>query len=591
MLRGALSPQRRVSDLNRLAAEPLDVLVVGGGITGAGAALDAATRGLRVGIVEAQDWGSGTSSRSSKLIHGGLRYLEMLDFHLVHEALKERGLLLQKVAPHLVRPVPILYPLRNPLVERAYVGAGIALYDALGWSTGTSRGLPLHRHLSRRKALALAPGLRRDSLAGAIEYYDAQVDDARYVVETVRTAASFGALALNRVEAVGFLDEAGRVAGARLRDVEQGDDLEVRAAATVLATGPWTEDTEALVGRQRAVRVRPSKGVHLMVPKDRIEASVALVIRTERSVLFVLPWGAHWLIGTTDTDWDHDKARPITTAADVEYLLSHVNEVLSRPLVATDVEAVFAGLRPLVAGVGVVRGPGEKGAARIDRMAHDEAATTKVSREHAVARPKPGLVVVSGGKYTTYRVMAADAIDAAVADAGLAVGASITERVPLLGAEGYEARRNQLAMLAADHGLPVESVSRLFDRYGTLVDEVLALVDEDSSLATALDDADSGYIEAEVVHAVACEGARHLEDVLLRRTRIGVEDPDAAMRAAPLVAARMSRLLGWDADMVEREIDEYRRTAALEHDASHRPADDDEAARWVKESPSRLPLP
>lgn len=586
----ALSPAQRTEDLRRLGADHFDLLVVGGGVTGAGAALDAATRGLRVAVVEAQDWGSGTSSRSSKLVHGGLRYLEMLDFHLVHQALVERGLLLGVVAPHLVRPVPILYPLRTPVVERAYVGAGIALYDALGWSTGTSRGLPLHRHLSRRRALALAPGLRRDSLAGAIEYFDAQVDDARFVAEVVRTAASYGAVAVNRVAMVDARRRGDRVAGALVRDVETGTQTEVSAAVTLVATGPWTEDTESLAGRGRAVKVRPSKGVHLVVGRDKIDSTVALVVRTEKSVLFVLPWGGRWLIGTTDTDWDHEKARPVTTAADVDYLLDHVNRVLEHPLTPDDVETTFAGLRPLVAGIGVVRGPGEQGAERLDRMDNEEPSTTKVSREHAVARPTPGLVVVSGGKFTTYRVMAADAVDAAVHDLQLTGLPSITGHVPLVGAEQYAARRNQREVLASRHRVRIEAVDRLLDRYGGLVDEVVALIDSDPTLAEEVPDG-AGCLAAEVVYAVTHEGARHLDDVLLRRTRIGIETADAGLSASKAVADLIGPLLGWDGAAATAEVDAYRRTAELEYTGGNRPADDAEAARRTAGTPPPFELP
>ena len=361
---GQLSPARRRHDIARIGAGQLDVLVVGGGINGAGTALDAVTRGLSVGLVEAQDWASGTSSRSSKLIHGGLRYLEMLDFRLVQEGLRERALLLQRLAPHLVHPVPILWPLHRPVVERAYVGAGIALYDLLGLSTGTGRGLPLHRHLSKRATLALAPGLRPDGLRGAILYYDAQVDDARYVVDVVRTAAASGAAVANRMAAVGFLREGDRVVGAVLRDEESGAEFEARARSTVIATGAWTEETESLAGRQRAVEVRPSKGVHMVVRREKLALSTGLITRTAQSVLFVLPWGEHWLVGTTDTDWEYSKSRPLATVEDVDYLLAQVNTVAAKPLGRADVEAVFAGLRPLVAGAGVVRGPGERAGAR-----------------------------------------------------------------------------------------------------------------------------------------------------------------------------------------------------------------------------------
>jgi glycerol-3-phosphate dehydrogenase len=590
MTRTTLSPERRTEDLRRLTEESFDVLVVGGGVTGAGVALDAATRGMRVAIVEAQDWGAGTSSRSSKLIHGGLRYLQMLDFHLVRQALRERSLLLRTVAPHLVRPVPIVYPLRQPVVERAYVGAGIALYDALAWSTGTSRGLPWHRHLSRAQALAAAPGLRRDSLVGAIEYFDAQVDDARFVTELVRTAVGFGSVAVNRVAMVGALQDGTRVTGARVTDNETGEEIRVQSAVTILATGPWTEDTEAIAGRPRAVNVRPSKGVHLVVGRDKIDASVALVVRTERSMLFVLPWGDHWLIGTTDTDWEHDKAVPVTTAADVDYLLAHVNEVLARPLSSADVEATFGGLRPLVGGVGVVRGPGEQGAVRLDRLSRGQPSTTRISREHAVARPSPGLVVVSGGKFTTYRVMAADAVDAALASGGLSAGPCITSRVRLVGAEGYEVWRAQAGALAEKHLVPSATVVRLLERYGGRALDLLDAIDTHRHLAEPIPDG-AGYLAAEAAYAVTHEGARHLDDVLLRRTRIGIETSDGGQAAAKLVAEVVAPLLGWDDGVVDEELEAYRRIAQLEYVAGDRPADDEAAARRAAALGPRLPLP
>ncbi len=495
-----LSPQRRPADIGRLAGRPLDVLVVGGGVTGAGAALDAASRGLSVGLLEAQDWAAGTSSRSSKLVHGGLRYLQMLDFRLVREALRERSLLLQHLAPHLVRPVPVLYPLRRPFLERPYVGAGVALYDVLGLSMGNGRGLPLHRHLSKRRALCSAPGLDPRALCGAVLYYDAQVDDARYVVELVRTAVSYGAVALNRAEVVGFRHDDGRVVGVTFRDGETGCTHDVQARVTILATGAWTEETEALAGVERAVRIRPSKGAHILVTRDKLAVTTGLILRTDRSVLFVLPWGEHWLIGTTDTDWSFGKARPLATVADVDYLLSELNKVVVRPLGRGDVEAVFAGLRPLVAGSGVVRGPGEGRAG-----GGGQAATTKVSREHAVSRPGAGLVVVSGGKYTTYRVMAADAVDAAVAEARFEVPASGTADVPLLGAGAFGEGWDQRHRLADDHAISVEHAEHLLHRYGGLTPEVIGPAASRPALSEPVPGA-AVYLKAEVEYAVTHEG-------------------------------------------------------------------------------------
>ncbi|WP_030813770.1 glycerol-3-phosphate dehydrogenase/oxidase [Streptomyces sp. NRRL S-337] len=547
-----LGPAQRAEALARMAERELDVLVVGGGVVGAGTALDAATRGLDTGLVESRDWASGTSSRSSKLIHGGLRYLEMLDFALVREALKERGLLLERLAPHLVKPVPFLYPLQHKFWERWYAGSGVALYDGMSVSSGHGRGLPVHRHLSLKKALRVAPCLKKDALVGALQYYDAQMDDARYVATLVRTAAAYGAHAANRARVVGFLREGERVVGARVQDVEGGREYEVRARQIVNATGVWTDDTQALIGERGQFHVRASKGIHLVVPKDRIHSTTGLILRTEKSVLFVIPWGRHWIVGTTDTDWDLDKAHPAASSADIDYLLEHVNAVLATPLTRDDVEGVYAGLRPLLAG--------------------ESDATSKLSREHTVAHPVPGLVVVAGGKYTTYRVMAKDAVDAAVHGLDQRVAECVTEEVPLAGAEGYKALWNARARIAARTGLHVARIEHLLNRYGALTEELLELVVGDPSLGEPLTGADD-YLRAEAVYACTHEGARHLDDVLTRRTRISIETFDRGTRCAREVAELMAPALGWDDDQVEKEITHYRKRVEAERESQRQPDD------------------
>jgi glycerol-3-phosphate dehydrogenase len=509
----------------------------------------------------------------------------MLDFRLVREALRERSLLLQHLAPHLVRPVPVLYPLRRPFLERPYVGAGVALYDILGLSMGNGRGLPLHRHLSKRGALSSAPGLDPRALSGAVLYYDAQVDDARYVLELVRTAVSYGAVALSRAEVVGFRRDNDRVVGVTLRDAETGGTHDVQARVTVLATGAWTEETEALAGVERAVRIRPSKGAHILVKRDKLAVTTGLILRTDRSVLFVLPWGEHWLIGTTDTDWSYSKARPLATVADVDYLLAELNKVVVRPLGRGDVEAVFAGLRPLVAGAGVVRGPGEGQAGRGRR-----AATTKVSREHAVSRPAAGLVVVSGGKYTTYRVMAADAVDAAVAEAQFQVPASGTAEVPLLGAGAFREMWDGRHRLADDHSISVEQAEHLLHRYGGLAPEVIGPAASRPALSEPVPGA-ALYLKAEVEYAVTHEGALHLEDILVRRTRIAMETPRGGMASADAVAGIMASLLGWDEAKQAAEVADYSRQAQLVSQSASTANDDSEAARLAGAVPTLLPLP
>ncbi|MFG2285784.1 glycerol-3-phosphate dehydrogenase/oxidase [Streptomyces sp. NPDC048595] len=552
MKTATLGPAQRAEALARMAERELDILVVGGGVVGAGTALDAATRGLSTGLVEARDWASGTSSRSSKLIHGGLRYLEMLDFALVREALKERGLLLERLAPHLVKPVPFLYPLQHKGWERWYAGSGVALYDGMSVSSGHGRGLPVHRHLSHKRALRVAPCLKKDALVGALQYYDAQMDDARYVATIVRTAAAYGAHVANRARVVGFLREGERVVGARVQDVEGGGDYAIRARQIVNATGVWTDDTQALIGERGQFHVRASKGIHLVVPKDRIHSTTGLILRTEKSVLFVIPWGRHWIVGTTDTDWDLDKAHPAASSADIDYLLEHVNEVLATPLTRDDVEGVYAGLRPLLAG--------------------ESDATSKLSREHTVAHPVPGLVVVAGGKYTTYRVMAKDAVDEAVHALDQRVAECVTEDVPLVGAEGYKALWNARARTAARTGLHVARIEHLLNRYGSLTEELLELVVADPSLGEPLAAADD-YLRAEVVYACTHEGARHLDDVLTRRTRISIETFDRGTRSAREVAELMAPALGWDGDQVEKEIAHYQKRVEAERESQRQPDD------------------
>ena len=552
----ALSPAQREAALHALESTELDVLVIGAGVVGSGAALDAATRGLVVGLVEARDFASGTSSRSSKLVHGGLRYLEMLDFALVAEALQERGLLISKLAPHLVRPVPFVYPLHGRVWERAYAGAGVALYDTLGLLSGNARGVPRHRHLTRRQALRIVPGLRKDSLVGALQYYDAQVDDARHTMFLARTAAAYGAHVASRARVVDLLREGQRVCGAVVQDLESGRTFRVLARQVVNSTGVWTDDTQALAGERGQFHVRASKGIHLVVPRDRIRSESGLILRTEKSVLFVIPWGRHWIVGTTDTDWALDKAHPAASSSDIDYLLDHVNQVLAIPLTRGDVEGVYAGLRPLLEG--------------------ETEATSKLSREHAVAHTVPGLVVVAGGKYTTYRVMAKDAVDEAVHGLETAmdrrVPGSVTRDVPLLGAEGYAALWNQRHLIALRSGLHPVRIEHLLQRYGTLVDELLALVAQRPELGEPLAGTED-YLRAEVVYAVTHEGARHLDDVLTRRTRISIETFHRGTSSAEETARLMGGALGWSDEQREREVEHYLQRVAAERESQEMPDD------------------
>ncbi|MST33586.1 FAD-dependent oxidoreductase, partial [Acidimicrobiaceae bacterium USS-CC1] len=378
-----------------------------------------------------------------------------------------------------------------------------------------------------------------------------------------------GALAANRAQVVGLTRLGERVTGAVVRDLESGEELVVRARRVVNATGVWTDDTQRLATDRGAVRVRASKGVHLVVPRDRIRSEVGLILRTETSVLFVIPWGRHWLIGTTDTDWDLDRAHPAASAADIDYLLEHLNAVLQTPVTRDDIEGVYAGLRPLLDG--------------------ESEATSRLSREHTVVTPVPGLVVVAGGKYTTYRVMARDAVDAAVHGLPAAVPASCTDQLPLAGAEGWPAVRNSAPRLAAESGLHPDRIEHLLGRYGALVQDLLELVAADPSLAEPLpgEGADD-YLGAEVVYAVAAEGARHVEDVLARRTRISFEAFDRGVFAAERVARLMAPLLGWDAEREAGEVAHYRARVAAER-RSQQAADDRTADATRLGAPDVIP--
>ncbi len=554
-----IGPHEREQALRNMREKELDVLVIGGGIVGTGSALDAVTRGLRVGMLEARDWASGTSSRSSKLVHGGIRYLEQLDFRLVREALIERGLLLQRIAPHLVKPVRFLYPLTKPIFERFYIGAGMTLYDLFSYTGLRPPGVPHHRHLTKRQLLRAVPSLHPDAFTGGLTYWDAQVDDARYVANLARTASFYGAHVASRVQVEGFVKVGQRVVGVKAHDLETDEHFEILAKQVVNATGVWTDETQAMVGERGQFKVRASKGIHLVVPRDRFQSKLGLLLRTEKSVLFVIPWGRHWLIGTTDTEWHLDKAHPAATAADIDYLLEKVNEVLAVPLTRDDVEGVFAGLRPLLAGES------------------DE--TSKLSREHIVAHSVPGLVVVAGGKWTTYRIMAKDAIDEAVRALDGKISESVTENIGLLGAEGYEAAWNKRAKIAKAFGVHKVRVEHLLNRYGVMTDELLDLMRERPELVEPLPGADD-YIRAEVVYAATHEGALHLEDVLARRTRISIEAWDRGVSAAPVAARLMGEALGWDAARIDAEVANY--LARVEAERASQLEPDDSSADAVR---------
>ena len=544
MFSSELGPEQRDAAIESLATEEFDILVIGGGVTGAGAVLDAASRGLKVALVEARDIASGTSSRSSKLIHGGLRYLEQYDFKLVREALHERELMVSSLSPHLVKPVGFLYPLHEKLKDRTYVGAGLALYDVL---RGFQRALPWHKHISGKKIAEIAPSLRSDIVTGAVKYYDAQVDDARHTMTIVRTSRRHGATIATRVEVEDLIKDGKKVVGATVIDTETGKKFKVSAKAVVMCAGIWSDEMHERFGLKAGYGVTMSKGVHIVVPGDAIKSNTGIILKTAVSVLFLIPWGDKWIVGTTDTPYDGDRAHPYATSEDVQYILDQANKVLDPQLKREEIIGVYAGLRPLVANT--------KGSA-----------TTKLSREHTTDRSAPGFVSIAGGKYTTYRVMGKDAIDLAVTDLRRIVNSSCTEKLPLVGADGYYALTQQSAQIAAQYGIDEKSVNHLLNRYGSMISEVLELITEDKKLAKPLA-AGLPYLKAEIVYAASHEGAMSVDDVISRRTRLAFEAPQAGINLAEDIASLIAPVLGWGAKEKKASIAEYKDGVAAEVEA------------------------
>jgi glycerol-3-phosphate dehydrogenase len=528
----------RATALRRLADEHFDVLVVGGGITGAGVALDAASRGLRVALVERDDFASGTSSKSSKLVHGGLRYLQNGDVRLVYEALAERQRL-RKNAPHLVKVLPFLIPifskdgLINAKVARA-MGSAMWMYDL----TGGARIGKLHKRLKKPDVMRYMPTLPVDRLAGGYLYYDARADDARLTLTIARTAAvDFDAVIANRTSVVGFTkDGAGRVTGATVE--ADGTRFDVRAASVVNASGVWADEVRTLDEGVDPDSIRPAKGIHITVPWSKVQNTIAVVVpvpKDKRSV-FVVPWGDRTYIGTTDTDYDGSVDDPQCTAEDVQYLLKAINFSTTTGIGEGDVLGTWAGLRPLVKSAASGR-------------------TADLSRRHRVARSASGVVTITGGKLTTYREMAADTVDEVADVLGRKVGRSRTKHLPLLGADGYE---SVMASAASDPAL-----RHLADRYGDAARTVLTIAadvpDGREPLVPGLP-----YLRAEAIYAARHEMACTLDDVLSRRTRARLLARDASASVAADVAALIGPELGWDAAEQTRQAESYR--AAIDHE-------------------------
>jgi len=551
--------------LERLATEEFDLLVIGGGVTGAGVALDAAARGLRTALVERDDFASGTSSKSSKMVHGGLRYLQQKEFALVHENLAERHRLLRN-APHLVEPLTFLIPLfgKGGVVDQGIVktfSLALWLYDlAGGWKIGKRHG-----KVTAEEIYAHLPTLKHGRVVAGFLYYDARADDARLTLAIVRTAVlGHGAVAANYAPVTALIkDAAGRVCGARVTpvpapstsaplasaaatggaaDAPVGASIEIRAKAVVNATGVWADELRSLdVGGTRH-ELRPAKGIHVTVPRSKLPCDMAAVIPTgDRRNIFVVPWGDHTYLGTTDTDYAGPLDDPAVTEADIAYILGAINAVLTDPLGPDDVTATWAGLRPLLA-----KAPGHK--APSER-------TADLSRRHRVLVADDGLVTITGGKLTTYRKMAEDTLDAVGRVLGRKLAASPTRRLRLRGAEGAAALAKPGA--ARSLGTTDTLLEHLVHRYGGETPVLLGLIEDQPELAEPLVPG-LPYVKAEAVYALRYEMAQCLEDVLARRTRSLLLDAAASGDAAASVAAMAAGELGWDDDRTAGEVTRLR---------------------------------
>ena len=533
----------RAEALSALGREQFDLLVVGGGINGAGIARDATLRGLKVAVVEQGDFASGTSSRSSKLIHGGLRYLEQGDIKLVWESARERERL-RRLAPHLVRPMRFVYPLyRGSRMRPWMLNVGLWGYDLLAGIRTVKR----HRMLGPAAVHAVEPALRMDGLRGAGEYWDCWTNDARLVVETMLAAAQAGAVAISYVQLTGFLKDAGRIVGATLSDRVGGARIDCHARVVVNATGPWAGKTSELDGAG-GVRLRLTKGVHVIVPRARVgnEAALVLHARHDRRVMFVIPWGAHALIGTTDTDHPGGPdVPPRVEAEDIAYLLETVNYYLpAAGLRPADVVGAYAGLRPLIA-------PRET----------EALSPSAVSREEEIHTAASGLISMAGGKLTTFRLVSEEIVDQVVArlraDGDRRNFAPCrTAELPLPGGRVDPSILANQTISQNGHGVSAPVVEHLAARYGERLNDVLAHVAEDRSLGAPVLPGEPDA-RAEIAHAVEHEFALTLEDVLIRRTQLGLVDAEGSADAAGEVARVMAPRLGWDEETAHREAAEY----------------------------------
>jgi glycerol-3-phosphate dehydrogenase len=458
---------------------------------------------------------------------------------LVFGALRERDLTIKTLAPHLVGHEPFLYPLRHQW-EKPYVGSGVALYDAMATMGRRTGGAPHARYLGRRAVLREAPGLDPDVVIAGLQYPDGRMDDARHTLAVARTAAAYGAHVITRAPVTGISRAAdGRVTGLTAEDREGGGTFTVSAHVVVNAAGVWAAEVQRLAGAN-TFTVAPAKGVHLLVREEAFDSKTGILARAEDSVIILRKWYGHWLLGTTDTPYEGDPRNPTTEPEDIDYLLRNINKFLRRKIGPADLLGTYAGLRPLLAPAG----PGSA------------STTSALSRDHAVIEAPEGMVTIVGGKYTTYRIMARDAVDAAARPLGRTLPPTPTETLPLVGAVGWRVVANQLSRLSGEYGVPEPTLRRMLHRYGDELPDVLAPIKDQGSLRVPIAGT-AGYLPVEFLRAVTHEGALTLDDVLSRRTHVAIEDPDAGTRAADEVAGLVAPTLGWDETRQKEEVAAY----------------------------------
>ena len=541
------SARTRADDLLAAATTPVDVLVVGMGATGAGVALDAASRGLRVLVVDKGDLASGTSSKSSKLVHGGLRYLENYEFSLVREGVQERQLLM-RLAPHLVHPMDFLYPVWPDTAKRRLLGLGLTTYDVFAFAVGGRNGdVRRHERITAEQAIELAPALRDSGLVHSYLYGDCATDDARLVLAVVQAARAFGALAVPYAEVTGLTkDAAGRVAGAQVLDRRTGTTVDIAARHVVNATGVWVDRLQGLEEPGRPAVVQPSKGVHVVVPHERLPLTTASVLLPSKQgdgrSMFAIPWGRQTILGTTDTPYGDSLEDLSLTRADLDYVLKAGNDVFRQGLTSDDVLGAWAGVRPLIRETG-------------------SGSMSDISRRHTLVEGRAGLLTITGGKLTTYRRMAKDVVDRIVERDGRKARCR-TDQIALSGTGALDVLRDEVGAVAASLGLSRETSDSLVRQSGERAADVLSLVAADPGLGRLLAP-HAPHIAAEVVQAARAEGATTLEDVYSRRLRLSLREKDAALPgaldAARLLAAELGEDDGWAAAQVTAYAEAVRR--------------------------------